>query len=171
MVPLHPLERPHFFTGQLLTAEDLRREQDYHRDKARLLNRFVHGWGVVHGLRVSGDGDAVTVSAGLALDCAGNELVLPREERLSLSGATGRQWVVVRYTEVAVGERPSSGAKPEPSSIREAVAVELSRNNPSAGHVHRVGCGESHGIALAVVRPRGTRWTLQTLRSAARCRR
>jgi hypothetical protein len=39
----------------LLTADDLQREQDYHRDKARLHNRFLHGWGVVAGLTVSVD--------------------------------------------------------------------------------------------------------------------
>ncbi len=55
IVPLRQFERSRFFTGQVLTADDLQREQDYHRDKARLHNRFLHGWGVVAGLMVSID--------------------------------------------------------------------------------------------------------------------
>ena len=46
-MPLRQFERSQFFTGQVLTADDLQREQDYHRDKARLHNRFMYGWGVV----------------------------------------------------------------------------------------------------------------------------
>ena len=44
IVQLRQFERSRFFTGQVLTADDLQREQDYHRDKARLHNRFLHGW-------------------------------------------------------------------------------------------------------------------------------
>jgi hypothetical protein len=35
-VQLRQFERSRFFTGQVLTADDLQREQDYRRDKARL---------------------------------------------------------------------------------------------------------------------------------------
>jgi hypothetical protein len=39
-------QRPHFFSGQLLTAEDLEQEQDYFLARSRRHNRFLHGWGV-----------------------------------------------------------------------------------------------------------------------------
>ena len=70
-------------------ALDLRREQSYHRDRARLHNRLLHGWGVVCGLEVrvaprrdKDDCDTdptvaeLVVMPGAALDCRGNEIVL-----------------------------------------------------------------------------------------------
>ena len=51
---LPELARLRYFHGQPLGALDLRREQAYHRDRARLHNRLLHGWGVVCGLEVDG---------------------------------------------------------------------------------------------------------------------
>ena len=170
---LRQLERPHFFNGKLLTADDLQLEQDYHRNKARLHNRFLHGWGVVQGLNVSLDRGSVVVSPGLALDCAGNELILPQEERLSLVNSTGRQWVVVRYVELPIGQVPLPSGNLEPSRVQEAVAVELSSINPLAGHggqrARRVGCGVTHALPLATVAKRGTRWRVIPLKSSLHC--
>lgn len=76
------LERPRYFSGQRLTVEDLRAEQDYHLRKQRRHNIMFHGWGIVFGLDVSvnlpgeGSGTEVHVSPGLALDCEGNEIVV-----------------------------------------------------------------------------------------------
>jgi hypothetical protein len=71
-----PPRRPVFVAGQLLTAEMLQAEQDYHRGMRRLHNR-LHGYGVVDGLDVGlGDEGDVTVGPGLALDAFGRELVV-----------------------------------------------------------------------------------------------
>ena len=72
--------RPKFFAGQLLTEDDLSALTDYTIAKDRLHNRHLFGAGVVCGLRVSCDpcgGGAITVNPGYALDCCGNDLVLP----------------------------------------------------------------------------------------------
>ena len=163
-------ERPNYFVGKLLSVEDLRREQDYRRNKARLHNRFLHGWGVVQGLRVSLGEGTVVVSPGLALDCCGNELVLPCEESVTLAGVVGRHWLCVRYVEVPVGKVPALTGDAEPSLFREAVVLELSPTNPMAGHItrrkQRIGCGESHGLPLAVVSRRATRWNVVPVRSS-----
>jgi hypothetical protein len=86
--------RLHYFHGRALGALDLRREQAYHLEKARLRNRLLHGWGIVCGLGVEivskqpCDPDdeepnawALVVQPGAALDCHGNEIVVrnPRE--------------------------------------------------------------------------------------------
>jgi len=174
-VQLRQLERPHFFTGKLLIAEDLQREQDYHRNKVRLHNRFLHGWGVVAGLRVSLDKGAVVVAPGLALDCAGNELVLPCEERISLSTLAGRRYLTIRYIELPIGQMPSPRGEVEPSHFKEAVAVELSSGSPLAGHnnlrVGGPGCGTSHSLCLATITQRGSRWRITPVQVRARCRR
>jgi hypothetical protein len=83
------LARLRYFHGQPLGALDLRREQSYHRDRARLHNRLLHGWGFVCGLEVEvaprcdpheceDDPTAaeVIVHPGAALDCLGNEILV-----------------------------------------------------------------------------------------------
>ena len=172
MSQFRQLERPHFFTGQLLTADDFQQEQDYFRRKSRLHNRFLHGWGVVDGLSVTVDqGTTVVVSPGLALDCAGNELVLPEPERIPLSGLAGRHYVTVQYLEVAVGQKPSLQGEPEFSRVREAVRVELASVNPGTGHSGMgpgsPGCGQSHALCLATISQRGTHWRVAPARRSA----
>ena len=171
---LRQFERARFFTGRVLASDDLQREQDYHRDKARLHNRFLHGWGVVAGLSVSVDRGAVVVAPGLALDCAGNELVLPAEERVSLSGVTGRQYVTIRYVELPSAQIPSPGGGVEVSRIKEAVAVQVTLTNPRAGHgalpPGGPGCGQSHALCLATVSRRGSRWRVTRVKSSVRDR-
>jgi len=44
------LRRVNYFAGRLLTAEDFRAEQEYHREKSRRHNRRLHGSGVASGL-------------------------------------------------------------------------------------------------------------------------
>ncbi len=72
--------RTRFFHGQLLEAHHLEDEQSYQNGKRRLVNRLVHGYGVVAGLNVEVDpsGAKVMVSPGFALDKAGYEIVVPR---------------------------------------------------------------------------------------------
>jgi len=45
-------ERVRFFPRQLLGADDLATEQNYHRQRLRDHNRYLHGWGVVCGCDV-----------------------------------------------------------------------------------------------------------------------
>jgi hypothetical protein len=49
---LGKLERVKYFNRMLLTAEDMRTDQDFVLQKLRRHNRFLHGWGVVCGLIV-----------------------------------------------------------------------------------------------------------------------
>lgn len=178
-----PFERLAYFHGQLLTSDDLRTEQAYFREKHKLHNRCLHGWGVVCGLRTapldcpdpanealeelleqreqlearierllaSGEGsdeaiaelrraiadldrqiDAFedprcpeamgphfTLSAGLALDCEGNEILVPRtctysvwellSERDRRLFRRGRHtvWISIRFV-----DRPSHSVRP-----------------------------------------------------------
>jgi hypothetical protein len=78
--------RPQFFSGQLLTEDDLRSLVDYVVGKNRLHNRMLFGDGVVCGLKVTIDPcpspqpcvhQEITVHAGYALDCCGNDIFVP----------------------------------------------------------------------------------------------
>ena len=66
--------RYHF--GMLLGVADLDAEQAYHRGKAWLHNAWLHGAGVVWGLRVRVDPEhrELVVEPGLAIDASGREL-------------------------------------------------------------------------------------------------
>lgn len=74
------LERLRYFSGQVLSAEDFRLEQDYFRRRLRRLNREMHGSGVVRGLEVSvqsassGAEERVVVMPGFALTPHGEEI-------------------------------------------------------------------------------------------------
>jgi hypothetical protein len=83
LAELHLAERPRYFYGKLLTADDLQKEQDYWRRKNQLHNRFGLSQGVVCGLSVTPltttQGNGVRISAGLALDEWGREIVIPTD--------------------------------------------------------------------------------------------
>ena len=76
--------RPRFFAGQLLTDEDLQATLDYFVQKNRLHNRHFFGDGVVCGLQVQrhpcqDSQRKVIVRSGHALDCCGNDLIIPSD--------------------------------------------------------------------------------------------
>lgn len=73
-------KRLNYFHGMLLTEQDFQDEQLYYREKLKLHNR-LHGTGVVWGLSLkkvvtSGDITKIYISAGLAVDCAGDEIIV-----------------------------------------------------------------------------------------------
>lgn len=81
-------ERNNYFYGKLMTARDFKDEQCYFNEKRWLINRMVHGWGVVCGLDVvpvSGKENTWQVTPGLAFDCCGREILLCKESMREIS--------------------------------------------------------------------------------------
>jgi hypothetical protein len=157
------LKRIRYFTGKLLSAEDFKGEQEYLIARLRRHNRFLHGWGVVAGLTVDlAHGDTVVIQPGLAIDCAGNELVLESEVGLPIAVDCERQYAVLRYVEFGTDEIPNSHGQPEFSRTEEAACAELQVSNPSAGHrgmgPGSPGCGQAHSILLAAISRHHMRW-------------
>ena len=173
MSNLSQLERARFFLGKLLTVADLEQEQDYFLARFRRHNRFLHGWGIVAGLTVSTDGNTgITVEPGLAIDCAGNELVLAEPAHVQLVGLSGKQFVTIDYCELPVAPQPAPGGGTEFSRVREAVKVELQGSNPALGHrgkgLGTPGCGQQHPLCLATLSQQGSRWRLVSGKRTAR---
>lgn len=176
MTQFQPFERLRFFNGRLLSAADLQREQDYFRGKSRLQHRYLHGWGIVAGLHVSLDaGDMVLVTPGFALDCAGNELLLPEPQRVSLCDMSARCYLTLRYEEIPIDPQPLPQGEAEFAAVREAVRLELGSSNPGAGHSGMgpgsPGCGLSHALVLATLTPHEGKWRLRLTRCRLRPQR
>lgn len=77
-----PLERVRYFPRQLITADDMRAEQHYFREKQKRHNLFLHGWGVVCGCRVvaaplDGQPWLVQVCPGYVVGPQGDEILIP----------------------------------------------------------------------------------------------
>jgi hypothetical protein len=80
--------RPRFFSGQLLTEDDLQSLEDYVLSKNRLHNSRLFGEGVVCGFEVLCNpcgGGTVLVQPGYALDCCGNDIVLACKTELDIN--------------------------------------------------------------------------------------
>src|SRR5258706_10241512 len=75
--------RNNYFDGKRLTTDSFRVEQTYALERRHLLNRAIHGWGVVYGYDVTsadsqaqkGGSGKLNIGTGLALDTCGRELL------------------------------------------------------------------------------------------------
>lgn|SRR5262245_30089508 len=83
------MERVRYFPRQLLKASDLEDADKYHREKRRLHNRLLHGWGIVCGLSVEknplpGAPLNIAICCGYALSPQGDEILVPAEVQFDL---------------------------------------------------------------------------------------
>ncbi len=169
----HTLQRVHYFTGQILTAADFQAEQDYHLGRWRRHNRWCHGWGVVLGLDVTVENRQVVVTAGMALDCLGNEIVVPDSDALPLPSGRAATYLLLSWAQQSTAPVPVPGEPPgpaatanAPSRIAEGWTLTWAAADPGRAHRRRDGkwetCGEAHGVALARLLQTGGRWRLDT---------
>jgi hypothetical protein len=130
------LSRIRFYSGKLLTADDLEQEQSYHRTKHRRHNRLLHGVGIVRGLGVSlepgsaGGDPVVVISPGVAISPDGEELVLCEPATRDVC-----QGASACYVTLALVERPADARSDgEQSRIEESAEVDVSEG-VSGGHL------------------------------------
>jgi hypothetical protein len=85
------LERIVFYSGELLTADDLTALDDNNRQLRWLHNRSLHNWGIGFGLDVQGSrGDTyVTVNPGYAVDSSGREIILSNPVKQPIPAVSG----------------------------------------------------------------------------------
>ena len=142
---LTPAKRNTYFSSQLLTERDFKEEQSYYRGKEKQHNRYLHGSGVVCGLRVVPSASAkpgwVVVEPGLALDPWGREIVVPESVQFELVEKRGPLFVVLEYREcpadwVPMGTEPpeaGSEGRMSPSRICESYQLDFRREPPEVG--------------------------------------
>lgn len=150
--------RTRFFKGMMLTDDDFQREQEYHCNKRRLHNRCLHGCRVGCGLEVNLRRNFVYIEPGVAIDCQGNEIVVPEPEKISLPARKRQFFLTISYFEIETAPVPvlSVGSEIETrafSRIHESFKFGWSARDPFSGHNWHNGawvtCGRAHPIAIA----------------------
>ena len=118
MNPFATPERNRWSAGQALGADDLSREQDYHRAATARTAWAAMGAGVVAGLEVTVDGNGdVSVGPGLAIDALGREIVVPSGAGLSpVPEPPFTVWIA--HADVPGRQIPGPDG-PEASTVRE----------------------------------------------------
>lgn len=97
--------RNNYFDGKRLTTDSFRVEQTYMLGRRHLLNRAIHGWGVVYGYELGASDPKqqevgrLKVGPGLALDKCGREL--------SETGTT------IQFNDVSLFDKAGKRATPE----------------------------------------------------------
>jgi hypothetical protein len=108
------LVRNRYYSGQLLTAQDLQLEQDYIRGRLRRHNRELHSVGIVRGLKVSvhlkdqGAGEQVVVQPGFAIDPDGEEIKVCSKTAASLPQIGSQLFVILSLAERFTHPVPAS---------------------------------------------------------------
>lgn len=150
-----------------MTAEDLSVEQEYFREKLKRHNRYLRGFGVVFGLEVSRRTNEVVISLGLALDCAGNELVVPEPAKLTLPGPEDvgeTTFISLEFVERDVDPAPENGSLILNARIEEIASAVFVKENVNSGHRHIKGrwmaCGQAHGLVIAKLRFSSGQWRI-----------
>jgi hypothetical protein len=169
-------ERNHYFFGKLLTAQDFVDEQNYFVEKTRRHNRYLHGWGVVSGLRVevqegeTSNGETrVVISPGMAIDCRGNEIYVCTAQEARIPRNKNRVYLTIEYREELVEPIPklNSEGTGDPSNmeanrIREGFCIQIASADPTTDHggigPGTAGCGNQHPFSLAYLVKENHQW-------------
>ncbi len=81
------IKRLHYYDQQFLREPDFTDEQKYHMDMRRRLNRVLHGWGIVEGLKtVKKNNSTATIRPGMALDADGREIIVTQDQDVIIPG-------------------------------------------------------------------------------------
>lgn len=129
---LGTLERPRYFPGLLLEDEDLTAGVEYTRNLMRLLFRSLFGCGVICGLtvegKVCGTKLTLTVNRGLALDCLGNPIEIPRSQPIEYERKCDDTfpplYVLICYVEKCCRPRDVSCSTDDDSQFRHTRSMD-----------------------------------------------
>lgn len=161
-----PPIRNNYFAGKVLTAEDLQAEQDYHIGQRRSHNRLLHGAGVVQGLDVSVGPGGVRVEPGMAIDCLGREIVVPKPSEVDLPDSGKAVMVAIAYAERLAEPVPVPGPGGddiahtrilETFELSVGPEAEAGVDHPKRRRTWRP-CCQDHPLPLARLRRRRRRW-------------
>jgi cytoskeletal protein CcmA (bactofilin family) len=147
--------RVNYFDGEALLRSDFDAEQRYHKDARERMNAGVLRAGIVSGMDVTWNALAstqVTVSAGIAMDCNGRELVLFKDRVVPLPALTdGKQnFLTVQYQELLA--IASEMATSEFKRIEEAPLFDCTPDYDPSGAAVLLAVIEAQGGNIQAVR-------------------
>jgi hypothetical protein len=137
-----------FFEGKRLTPDMFRVEQRYLVERRRLLNRAIHGWGVVYGYHIESiaaprhkapSTRKLKIDAGLALDARGRELLQVGSREISFDDL---MVIDADFRQVDRETAVSAAFWPGHSKTRGTVCWLLSAHYAEQ-HLHHVTIGDS----------------------------
>ena len=135
------LERVRYFPRQMLTADDMRLEQEYFREKLKRHNRYLHGWGVVCGCAVEWTDDLknwiVRVCPGYVVGPQGDEIVIDDCVDVDVKLGAKPEPCTVRWPCPPEGDMPGGREKP----AKAYIAVRYAECHTRPTRVHPAGCG------------------------------
>ncbi len=139
---LQNFEKNRYFQGKLMTARDMRVEQEYHDTRLRTLNKLTTGVGIVSGLTISdlqdhGDALRVTIEPGVAIDYDGRPIVVKNRTTKRLTAPDGDEiYLYLEYDEQSKDPVPVPGAEgtggenAEESRILEVLEISYKETPP-----------------------------------------
>ena len=135
-------KRINFFNGFFTTAKDWTAAEEYHNEKRRLHNKYLHTPGIVRGcldsfaVIVSEGGKTIEIGPGLAIDGEGRELYMPAAQRLSFDVQKYKSaeivYLSIRYREEPIDDR-TNDTNPALSGhafIREWSEISMTTDKP-----------------------------------------
>lgn len=148
--PLNAFEKNRYYYGKMMTVRDFQTEQNFFNGKRHLLNRLVHGAGIVYGLEVLPEKEqanrGIVVQTGVAIDRCGREIVVSRDYKRSdirelpgyplEAGGEKKIYVMLQYDECSrervhtLSHAATCGEVCEPNRILESFKVKLSTTPP-----------------------------------------
>ena len=140
-------KRINFFKGFFTQAEDWQSAQQYHIEKRKIHNRFLHIPGIVYGcldnlnVTATDDGTALYIGPGYAIDGEGRDLYLPKPDKVSINPQDyippATVYVVISFSQEKIDLRPNA-ANPEYSGhafTKEWPKMEITADEPDNQHV------------------------------------
>ena len=161
--------RNRFFEGQILTAEDLRDEQEYYISKRRFFHRCMYGSKIICGLEVELIRHQILIQKGLCLDCCGREICILTQDNILLPKKDGIYYLAVSYKEVGINPVPMPESLNPPQGmeyrqIKETYEITWQTDDPFLNHEYKDGawkaCGNSHPVSIAKILKRRESVTL-----------
>lgn len=168
-------KRNRYFSGKLMSEKDFQDEQDYFREKHKLHNRFLHGYGVVTGLEVSASDDPpgmVRVEAGYAIDPAGNDILLPEAQTVAFPERGKKACLVIEWAERETDFVPMRSSEIEEEMMAATRVEEYATLRLDTAHTGEEELCEENGIVLAHLKKRGGVWRVDkrfVVRRVAAC--
>lgn len=128
-----PAERLKPVDGLAVTAAVWEEAHDYHRHQLRLHALLAHGAGIVTGLEVIASDppdDNVYILPGIAVDTAGQTIVLREPRSFALGRAEGLVQILLSYGEGRPAPRNGAAEEGAPLFVRAEYALEATPRPP-----------------------------------------